>query len=105
MNDPVVVTASFRPSPGQREHVFDALRVAIPRVHEEPGCELYAITSAPGGDIFMIEKWTRVADLDAHAAGEPVADLNRALEGRLREPVEVIRYAPLPVGHPEKGQL
>ncbi|WP_409048168.1 putative quinol monooxygenase [Microbacterium sp. HA-8] len=105
MNDPVVVTATFHPLAGHREVVLEALRVAIPRVHEERGCEIYAITAAPGGDIFMIEKWTSVADLDAHAEGAPVVDLNRALEGHLREPVEVVRYAPLPLGQAAKGQL
>jgi len=104
-NEPVVVTAAFRPLPGHREQVMDALRTAIPRVHEEPGCELYAIVAASDDDILMLEKWTRVADLDIHSEGEAVADLKQAIEGHLREPIDVAWYSPIPLGHADKGQL
>lgn len=103
--DPVVVTAVFYPKPEHRAAVLDALRIAIPRVHEEPGCELYAITDAPDGSIVMIEKWSTVAELDAHGDGEPVADLVADLAGLLERPVEVTRLVPVPIGDPAKGQL
>jgi quinol monooxygenase YgiN len=104
-HEPVVMTAVFHPIPDQRAAVLDALRVAIPRVHDEPGCELYAITDAPDGSIVMIEKWSSVAELDAHGDGEPVADLVAALAGLLERPVEVTRLVPIPIGDPAKGQL
>lgn len=105
MSEPINVTAIFRPLPGEREQVLANLRVAIPLVHEEEGCELYAITDAPDGTIVMIEKWTSAELLDAHGAGQPVADLNIANEGLLASPVEVTRLVPIPVGDAVKGAL
>lgn len=102
--NPVVVTAYFEPVAGKRDALVAVLGDIIPRVHEEQGCELYAIHDAPDGSIVMIEKWTTAADLDAHAAGDVVADLGPALDGLLAEPVRVVRLDPLPVGD-ERGVL
>ena len=74
MSDPVVVLAYFRPAPGQRDQVVAALQPAISAVHEESGCELYAIHDAPDGTIVMIEKWTSVGELDEHGSAEAVRD-------------------------------
>ena len=105
MSIPVVVTAYFRPAPGQHEQVVEALRPAIAAVHEEPGCKLYAIHDAPDGSIVMIEKWTSVRELDDHGAGEAVRALNASLEGLLASQVEVTRLVPLPAGTGKQGQL
>jgi len=102
---PVVVTAYFHPVPGQHDQVVEALQRAIPAVHEEPGCELYAIHDAPDGTIVMIEKWTSVGELDDHGVGEPVRELNASLEGLLASPTEVTRLVPLPAGTDKQGQL
>jgi len=48
--------------------VIDALRPAIVAVHEEPGCELYAIHEAADGSLVMIEKGESVELLDAHGS-------------------------------------
>lgn len=103
--DAVNVVAIFQPLDGHRAEVLAALDTAIPLVHDEPGCELYAITEADDGRIVMIEKWTTVEQLDAHGAGQPVATLVAALDGHLAAPVEVIRLTPLPVGDVVKGSL
>ena len=79
---PVVVTAYFRPAPGQHERVVEALRPAIAAVHEEPGCELYAIHDAPDGTIVMIEKWTSTPELDDHGGGEAVLGGAAGVPGR-----------------------
>ena len=105
MSTPVVVTAYFRPGPGRHDQVVEALRPAIAAVHEEPGCELYAIHDAPDGTIVMIEKWTSVGDLDDHGAGEAVGALNAALDGLLASPTEVTRLVPLPAGTEDQGRL
>ncbi|GAA3061869.1 MULTISPECIES: putative quinol monooxygenase [Actinomycetes] len=102
---PVVVTASFHPAEGRRDEVIAALEKAIPRVHEEPGCNLYCIQDAPDGTLLMIEHWDSAEALDGHGAGEPVAELNRDLEGSLARPVEVTRLTPRPIGQPAKGAL
>ena len=103
--EPVVVTAYFSPAPGQRERVLAALEQAIPRVHEEAGCNLYCVQEAPDGTLVMVEHWDSGELLDAHGAGAPVADLNVALEGLLTEPVAVTRLTPIPIGDPRKGAL
>lgn len=105
MAAPVIVTAYFRPAPGQHDRVVEALRPAIAAVHAEPGCELYAIHDAPDGTIVMIEKWTTAADLDEHGSGEAVRTLRANLEGLLDAPVEVTRLSPIAAGTPQQGQL
>ena len=100
---PLVVTAIFRPAEGKREQVLAAMARVIPRVHEEEGCNLYAIQEAEDGTIAMIEHWDSAATLDAHGAAAPVADFNVELEGLLASPVEVTRYTPIPMGHARKG--
>jgi quinol monooxygenase YgiN len=83
---PVVATAYFRPAPAQHDRVIEALRPAIAAVHQEPGCELYAIHDASDGTIVVIEKWTSVQELDDHGAGKAVRELNASLEGLLASP-------------------
>lgn len=106
MSDPVVVTAVFRPVPGQFDAVYEALVPAIQEVHREQGCELYAIHKHPDGNtIVMIEKWESAELLDAHGGGEAVAKLNASIEGKVTGPPEVTRLEPLPVGDSGKGVL
>ena len=105
MTNPVVVTAVFTPAPGQFDAVHEALLPAIAAVHEEPGCELYAIHRAPDDTIVMIEKWESAELLDSHGAGAAVAALGAALEGKLARPIEVTRLVPLPAGTDLQGVL
>lgn len=105
MSNPVIVTAYFYPKAETREQVLAALEPAITAVHDEEGCELYAIHDAPDGTIVMLEKWTSAELLDAHGQGEPVAGLNAALDGLLERPTEVTRLVPLPLGQSDKGAL
>jgi quinol monooxygenase YgiN len=100
----VIVTAYFFPRPEARDQVVAALEPAIRGVHEEDGCELYAIHDAPDGSIVMLEKWSSAELLDAHGGGEPVRRLTIALDGLLERPVEVTRLVPRPVGG-SKGAL
>jgi len=104
MSDPVVVTAVFFPAEGQRAAVVEALRRGIPAVHEEVGCELYAIHDAPDGSIVMIEKWSTEADFDAHSTAAPVVAIRESLVGLTAAPTVVTKLVPLPVGD-ERGAL
>ncbi|MDR5698976.1 putative quinol monooxygenase [Agromyces aerolatus] len=101
----VVVTAVFRPVEGKREELIAALRAAIPAVHDEAGCMLYAIHDAEDGTITMLEKWATVEDLDAHGAGAPVTRLNELIDGLISEPVLVTCMTALPAGTAEQGLL
>jgi quinol monooxygenase YgiN len=101
----VIVTAVFTPVEGAFDKVAAALAPAIAEVHEEAGCQLYAIHEAPNGQIVMIEKWDSAELLDAHGSGEPVQRLNASLEGLLQGPVEVTRLSPIPAGTKQQGTL
>ncbi|MFE7630380.1 putative quinol monooxygenase [Kocuria sp. NPDC057446] len=101
----VVVTAVFVPAAGSRDRLVEALQEAIPAVHEEPGCLLYAIHDAEDGSIVMIEKWSSAGDLAAHAEGSAVARLNTLVDGLIAEPVLVTTMAPLPAGTADQGVL
>jgi quinol monooxygenase YgiN len=105
VSDPVVVTVTFVPVAGALEQVSVALQRSIAEVHTEAGCELFALHQVPDGTLFMIEKWTTAADLDAHAAGEIVKRLDASIEGLLARPAVVTRIAPLPAGTSSQGQL
>lgn len=102
---PVVVTAVFRPAPGRREDLVEALRSTIPGVHAERGCLLYAIHDAEDGTITMIEKWSSAADLDAHGSGPAVAALGAAIDDLVAAPAHVTRMTPIPVGAAAVGEL
>lgn len=101
----VNVLALFHPLEGHRDAVVAAMHIAIPRVHEEDGCELYAITEAADGRLVMIEKWSSQALLDAHGTSPAVRQLLADLEGHLARPAEVTVLTPLPMGDGAKGSL
>ena len=101
----VVVVAVFTAAPGKREALRSALVEAIPGVHAEAGCELYAIHDAPDDQIYMLEKWTSVDLLDAHGDGPAVARLQELIAGLTAGPVQVLRMTPIPAGTPEQGLL
>jgi quinol monooxygenase YgiN len=101
----VVVVAVFTAAPGRLGDLRAALVDAIPAVHAEAGCELYAIHDAPGDQIYMLEKWSSVALLDAHGDGPAVARLQELTSGLTEGPADVIRMRPIPAGTPEQGLL
>ena len=101
----VVVVAVFTAAPGKRDALRSALVEAIPAVHAEAGCELYAIHDAPDDQIYMLEKWSSADLLDAHGNGPAVARLQELTAGLTAGPVQVLRMTPIPAGTPEQGLL
>ena len=102
----VTVVAALTAKPGRRDEIVDAFREVSPLVHAEPGCEVYAAHTEQGGDaVVMIERWTSRAELDAHAAGAPLARLNELLADVLVKPYDVWFLDPVPLGAPVKGSL
>jgi|SRR3712207_772791 len=104
-SEAVVVVAVFTAAPGRLEELRSALVEAIPAVHAEDGCELYAIHDAPGDQIYMLEKWTSTELLDAHGSGPAVARLQELTRGLTAAEVQVIRMHPIPAGTPAQGLL
>lgn len=101
----VVVTAVFQPKDGKKSELVEAMRRGIEAVHQEDGCELYAIHDAEDGTVTMLEKWASAEALDTHGRGEAVglllADITDLIEG----PPVVTRMSPLPMGGEKQGAL
>ena len=49
----IVVVATLTPKPEAVDAVREAILAAIPKVHEEPGCELYALHEADGSFVMV----------------------------------------------------
>jgi quinol monooxygenase YgiN len=105
MSEPVVVTAVFTPAPGRREDLRAAIEGALPDVHAEDGCLLYALHDAADGTLVLIEKWESQELLDAHSVGEPVKRLRAGIDGLVEAPAAVVTMTPLPAGDAVKGRV
>lgn len=101
-----VVVALLTPQPGKGQQVIESFREVAPLVHQEPGCELYSAHLQQEGDIvIIIERWTTRKDLDAHAAGAPLARLNELNAELLVRPYDVWFLDNVQLGDPTKGSI
>ena len=100
----ILVVATISPKPGRADAVREAFTAAIPKVHEEPGCELYALHE-DGYGFVMIERWTTQEDLKAHGAGETFNQLSEGVKEDLSEPLGIRLLTGVPAGDPAKGAL
>jgi quinol monooxygenase YgiN len=100
----VVVVATLFPLAEHRDDVVAAIADAIPKVHAEDGCELYALHE--GEDrLVMIEKWVSAELLDAHLKAPALAELGGRLAGKLASPTQIQLLRAHPAGTPEQGAL
>ena len=65
----VVVVATITPRADQVDAVREAILAAVPQVHAEPGCELYAVHEGDGSFV-MIERWESPEALKVHGRAE-----------------------------------
>lgn len=100
----VVVVATITPKPDQVDAVREAILTAVPQVHDEPGCELYALHEGDGSFV-MVERWASVEDLKVHGRAEALTTLGGAIADKLAAPLDVRRLTPVPAGDPGKGAL
>ncbi|RBY74437.1 antibiotic biosynthesis monooxygenase [Geodermatophilus sp. TF02-6] len=100
----VVVVATITPQPEHADAVREALVSAIPAVHDEPGCELYALHEADGA-LVVIERWASPEALQEHMQAQAFAELGRQLEGRMTGPAEIRVLTAVPAGDSAKGAL
>ncbi|WP_037682458.1 putative quinol monooxygenase [Streptomyces griseus] len=107
MSEPVVLVATLVAKPGQEELVEKTFRAAIPAVHAEPGCLLYALHRKAGatGEFVMIEKWASQEALGAHMKGAAMREIGVALAQALAGPPEALFLEAIPVGAPESGAI
>ena len=73
---PVVVVATMTAKPESVDTVRDACKQAIEAVHQEPGCELYALHEADGTFVF-VEQWADADALKTHSTAPAVGDAVR----------------------------
>jgi quinol monooxygenase YgiN len=100
----VVLVATAFPLPEHRAEVIAACQVAITRIHDEPGIELYALHEGPDR-LVMIEKYESEQALSEHSNSAALADLLSALEGKLSRGLDVQALLPHPTGNAQKGAL
>jgi quinol monooxygenase YgiN len=100
----VVVVATIVPKPDQVDAVREALLAAVPQVHAEPGCEVYAVHEGDG-QFVMVERWESGDALRGHGKAEALATLGAQLAGKLTAAPDVRRLAPVAAGDPVKGAV
>ena len=105
MSEPCIVIATFHPHHGKGAAVRHALEGIIPDVHDEPGCELYALHEETEGRLVLIEKWTTRELWQEHLTLEPVQRSRASLEGLLESATEVLEMYGLPAGGADQGEL
>jgi quinol monooxygenase YgiN len=100
----VVVVATLTPKPDQVAAVREAILAAVPKVHAEPGCELYAVHEGDG-QFVMVERWESPEALRTHGSAEALSTLGGQLAGKLTAAPDVRRLAAVPAGDPVKGAV
>ena len=107
MTEPLVIVATIVAKPGQEELVEKTFKAAIPAVHAEPGCLLYALHRKAGttGEFVMIEKWASREALDAHMKGAAMREIGAALAQALAGPPDMVFLEAIPAGTPDSGAV
>lgn len=99
-----LIVATIIPKPDQADAVEAVVTELIPGVHEEDGCELYALHR--GKDRFvLVEKWRDMDALAAHAAGPGLKALNERLADLVASPPEGAVVEAVPAGDRAKGAI
>lgn len=101
---PVVVVATMTAKPESVDTVREVCKRAIEAVHQEPGCELYALHEANGTFVF-VEQWADEDALKTHSAAPAVATLFTDVRAHLDGAPDIKMLQPVIAGDPAKGQL
>ena len=101
----VVVVATITPKPDQVDAVREAILAAVPKVHAEPGCELYALHEG-NGEFVMVERWESAGGAEGARHGRG-ADDARAVSWPASSTAapDVRRLTAVPAGDPVKGAV
>ncbi|WP_025351010.1 putative quinol monooxygenase [Nocardia nova] len=99
-----VIVATITPKPDKFDEVAEVLTRLIPDVHNEDGCELYALHKTNDRFVF-VEKWRDMAALGAHGGGPSMKALNEGLKGLVAGPPDIQILEAVPAGDPKQGAL
>ena len=101
---PVVVVATMTAKPDSVETVRKACTRAIEAVHQEPGCDLYALHEGNGTFVF-VEQWADADALKTHSTAPAVATLFGTVGELLDGAPDIKMLQPVVAGDPAKGKL
>ena len=101
---PVVVIATMTAKPESVDTVREACKRAIEAVHQEPGCELYALHEGNGTFVF-VEQWADEEALKTHSTAPAIATLFTEVGEHLGGAPDVKMLQPVPAGDAGKGRL
>ena len=101
---PVVVVATMTAKPESVDLVRQACKKAVEAVHQEPGCQLYALHETDRTFVF-VEQWADADALQAHSAAPAVATLFGTVGEPLDGAPDIKMLQPVPAGDPAKGTL
>lgn len=101
---PVVVVATMTAKPESVDAVRDACRRAVEAVHDEPGCELYALHEANLTFVF-VEQWADEEALKTHSTAPAVGALFSTVGEHLDGAPDIKMMHPVAAGDAGKGQL
>lgn len=101
---PVVVVATMTAKPESVETVRAACTAAIEAVHDEPGCELYALHQTDRTFVF-IEQWADEDALKTHSTAPSIGALFGAVGEHLDGAPDIKMMNPVLAGDPTKGRL
>ena len=99
-----IVVARVYPKPGRLQQIIDVYAPAVPLVHQEPGCELFALHT-DGETVFVVEKWATPADLQGHATGPAYAQIRAGIGDLVDHAADVWVLDNLPFGGTAKGTV
>ncbi|BBX07217.1 putative quinol monooxygenase [Mycolicibacterium aichiense] len=101
---PVVVVASFTVKPESVDAVREACKKAVAAVHDEPGCDLYAVHEGDKTFVF-VEQWADEDALKTHSTAPGVTTLFGEIGEHLDGAPDIKMLTPIPAGDPAKGQV
>jgi len=101
---PVIVVATLTVKPESVDTVRDACKRALAAVHEEPGCELYALHESENVFVF-VEQWADADALKTHSTAPAVTAMFGEIGEHLDGAPDIKMLTPVPAGDPAKGLL
>jgi quinol monooxygenase YgiN len=99
-----ILIVTFTPKPGKLEELTSAFASVVPRVHEEPGCELYAVNRC-GDRLVLIEKWADESSLEVHRNAPALAEFRKRTADLMGTPMDVLFLDAVPMGSSAKGAV
>lgn len=105
MTKPCIIIATFSPKPEFYDEALAILKDITLEVHEEAGCELYALHEEVNGRIVFVERWTTTKDWHDHLTLDTVARIQAGMKGKVIADVDVMEMYGVLVGTPEQGAL